>query len=131
MRRVWMGISLAVAVLSFFPAWTGRTSWSMPGIAFAIFAAFLLEPWFLTWQLRRRGEAAGVDGSGAVLGVSSTDGPGVDLRLVRGTLTVVTGAVGSGMGSALRLGPARVAGSPSHRPDAGRTGARVCAFLTA
>jgi hypothetical protein len=66
MRRVWMGISLAVAVLSFFPAWTGRASPWMPGIALTIFAAFLLEPWFLTWQLRRRGQALQITDEGVL-----------------------------------------------------------------
>ena len=57
MRRVWMGIALSVALLSFYPAWTGRTSWWMTGIGLFVFAIFLLEPWFLTWELRKRGEA--------------------------------------------------------------------------
>ncbi|HEU4778968.1 MAG TPA: hypothetical protein VFS58_03720 [Steroidobacteraceae bacterium] len=66
MPRIWMGICLAVAVLSFFPAWTGRISWWMPGIAFALFAVFLLEPWFLTWQLRKRGEALQITDEGVL-----------------------------------------------------------------
>jgi hypothetical protein len=55
MRRVWMAVALAVALLAFYPAWTGRTSWWLPGIAVAIFLIFLLEPFLLTWELRKRG----------------------------------------------------------------------------
>jgi hypothetical protein len=66
MRRVFMGISLSVAVLAFFPAWVGRTSWLIPGIAFAVFAIFLLEPWFLTWELRKRGDALQITDEGVL-----------------------------------------------------------------
>jgi hypothetical protein len=55
MRRVWMGVSLAVALLAFYPAWTGRTSWWLAGIALTLFLIFLLEPFLLTWELRKRG----------------------------------------------------------------------------
>ena len=40
MRRVWIGVSLAVAVLSFYPAWIGRRAGGLPGIAFALFLVF-------------------------------------------------------------------------------------------
>ena len=50
MRRVWLGISLSVALLSFYPAWSGYTSWLLPGISGVLFVIFLLEPWFLTWE---------------------------------------------------------------------------------
>jgi hypothetical protein len=55
MRRVWMGVSLVVALLAFYPAWTGRTSWWLAGIALTMFLVFLLEPFLLTWELRKRG----------------------------------------------------------------------------
>jgi hypothetical protein len=55
MRRVWMGVSLTVALLAFYPAWTGRTSWWLAGIALTLFLVFLLEPLLLTWELRKRG----------------------------------------------------------------------------
>ena len=66
MRRVWMGISLSVALLSFYPAWTGRTSWWMTGIGLSVFAIFLLEPWFLTWELRKRGDALQITDEGVL-----------------------------------------------------------------
>ena len=50
-----MGVSLAVALLAFYPAWTGRTSWWLAGIAMTVFLVFLLEPFLLTWELRKRG----------------------------------------------------------------------------
>jgi len=56
MRRVWIAASLAVALLSFYPAWANITSWWLPGIAFTFFLVFALEPWLLTWELRKRGE---------------------------------------------------------------------------
>jgi hypothetical protein len=56
MRRVWVAASLAVALLSFYPAWVHITSWWLPGIAFTFFLIFSLEPWLLTWELRKRGE---------------------------------------------------------------------------
>jgi hypothetical protein len=55
MRRVWVAVTLSVAVLSFYPAWIGLTSWWLPGVSFGLFVGFLLEPWFLTWEVRRRG----------------------------------------------------------------------------
>jgi hypothetical protein len=55
MRKVWMGAGLFVAILSFFPAWTGATSWWMPGIGISVFLIFLLEPLVLTWEIRKRG----------------------------------------------------------------------------
>jgi hypothetical protein len=55
MRRVWMAVSLTVALLAFYPAWTGRTSWWLSGIALTLFLIFLLEPFLLTWELRKRG----------------------------------------------------------------------------
>jgi hypothetical protein len=66
MRKVWMAASLAVAVLSFYPAWIGLTSWLMPGIAFGLFAAFALEPWMLTWELRLRGEELQISDQGVL-----------------------------------------------------------------
>ena len=40
MRRVWMFSSLAAAVLSFYPAWIGYTSWVVPAIPFGLFLVF-------------------------------------------------------------------------------------------
>jgi len=82
MRKVWIGASLSVAILAFFPAWVGSTSWWLPGIAFGMFVVFLLEPWFLTWELRKRGEALQI-----------TD-EGVLRRLARGDSEFVLGGSG-------------------------------------
>jgi hypothetical protein len=72
MRRVWMVVALAVALLAFYPAWTGRTGWWYFGMALTVFAILLLEPWLLTWEIRRRGD-----------GLQITD-EGVLRRLARG-----------------------------------------------
>ena len=85
MRKVWIGISLAVAVLSFYPAWVGRTSWWLPGIAFALFLVFVLEPWLLTWELRRRGEELQITDEGVLRRLARGDSEyvrWVDLREV-------------------------------------------------
>jgi hypothetical protein len=66
MRKVWIGVSLSIAILSFFPAWSGSASWWLPGIAFGFFIVFLLEPWFLTWELRKRGEALQITDEGVL-----------------------------------------------------------------
>jgi len=64
MRRVWIAVTLSVGVLSLYPAWIGNTSWWMPGIAFTLFAIFLLEPYVLTWQLRRSGDTLQITDDG-------------------------------------------------------------------
>jgi hypothetical protein len=51
-----MALALAVALLSFYPAWVGRTSWWLPGLALTFFLIFLLEPLLLTWELRKSGD---------------------------------------------------------------------------
>jgi hypothetical protein len=66
MRRVWMGLSLAVAVLSFYPAWTQRTSWWFFGIATTVFMVFLLEPWLLTWEIRKRNDSLQITDEGVL-----------------------------------------------------------------
>jgi hypothetical protein len=66
MRRVWMGVSLTVAILALYPAWTGRTGWWYFGIAIAVFAVLLLEPWFLTWEIRRRGDTLQITDEGVL-----------------------------------------------------------------
>ena len=37
MRRVWMGVTLAIAAISAWPAWANHISWWMPGTAIALF----------------------------------------------------------------------------------------------
>jgi hypothetical protein len=93
MRRVWMGMSLGVALLSFYPAWVGRTSWLMPGIAFALFAIFLLEPWFLTWQLRKRGDALQITDEGVLRRLARGDAEFVRWSELREVSIVMTQGV--------------------------------------
>jgi hypothetical protein len=90
MRRVWLGVSLSVALLAFYPAWSGRTSWLVPGISFLLFAIFLLEPWFLTWELRKRGEALQITDEGVLRRLARGDSEYVrwaDLREVSIVMT--------------------------------------------
>jgi hypothetical protein len=66
MRRVWMGVALVVAALSFYPALMGRTSWWLPGLAFTLFLVFLLEPLLLTWELRKSGNQLQINDEGVL-----------------------------------------------------------------
>ncbi len=93
MRRVWIGVTLVVAVLSFYPAWTGATSWWLPGIAFALFAVFALEPLLLTWQLRRRGEELQITDEGVLRRLARGDSEYVRWGDLREVSIVVTQGV--------------------------------------
>jgi hypothetical protein len=93
MRRVWMGVSLAVALLSFYPAWIGSTSWWMTGISATVFAIFLLEPWFLTWELRRRGEALQITDEGVLRRLARGDSEFVRWSELREVSLVLTQGV--------------------------------------
>jgi hypothetical protein len=93
MRRVWMGISASVALLSFYPAWIGSTSWWMTGIAATVFGIFLLEPWFLTWELRRRGEALQITDEGVLRKLARGDSEFVRWSELREVSIVVTQGV--------------------------------------
>ena len=93
MRRVWMGISLSVAMLTFFPAWNGMTSWWTTGIALTVFGIFLIEPWFLTWELRRRGEALQITDEGVLRRLARGDSEFVRWSELREVSIVVTQGV--------------------------------------
>ena len=93
MRRVWIGVSLSVALLSFYPAWTGATSWLMPGIAFTVFVVFLLEPWLLTWELRKRGEELQITDEGVLRRLARGDSEFVRWSDLREVSIVVTQGV--------------------------------------
>ena len=93
MRRVWIGISLSVALLTFFPAWTGYISWWTTGVAFSVFAIFALEPWFLTWQLRKRGEALQITDEGVLRRLARGDSEFVRWGELREVSIVMTQGV--------------------------------------
>jgi hypothetical protein len=90
MRRVWIGASLAVVLLSLYPAWAGYTSWWMPGIAFTVFAAFALEPLILTWEVRRRGEELQITDEGVLRRLARGDSEFVRWNELREVSIVVT-----------------------------------------
>jgi hypothetical protein len=93
MRRVWIGATLTVAVLAFYPAWTGLASWWLPGIAFALFLVFVLEPWVLTWELRRRGEELQITDEGVLRRLARGDSEYVRWTDLREVSIVVTQGV--------------------------------------
>jgi hypothetical protein len=93
MRRVWIGASLAVATLSIYPAWSGYTSWWMPGIALTVFAVFALEPLFLTWELRRRGAELQITDEGVLRRLARGDSEYVRWSELREVSIVVTQGV--------------------------------------
>lgn len=93
MRKIWMTIAASVAVLSFFPAWTGATSWWMPGIAFAVFAVFLLEPLILTWEIRKRGEELQITDEGVLRRLARGDSEFVRWSDLREISIVITQGV--------------------------------------
>jgi hypothetical protein len=93
MRKIWIAISLAVAVLSFFPAWTGATGWWTPAIAFTVFLIFMLEPLLLTWELRRRGEELQITDEGVLRRLARGDSEFVRWSELREVSIVVTQGV--------------------------------------
>jgi hypothetical protein len=93
MRRIWLGVSLAVAALSIYPAWTGYSSWWMPGIALTVFAAFALEPLILTWEVRRRGEELQITDEGVLRKLARGDSEYVRWSELREVSIVVTQGV--------------------------------------
>jgi hypothetical protein len=93
MRKIWVAASLAVAVLSFYPAWTGATSWWTTGVAFALFLVFVLEPLLLTWELRRRGEELQITDEGVLRRLARGDSEYVRWNELREVSIVVTQGV--------------------------------------
>ena len=93
MRRVWIGASLAVALLSLYPAWVGYTSWWMPGIALAVFGIFALEPLVLTWEVRKRGEELQITDEGVLRKLARGDSEYVRWSELREVSIVVTQGV--------------------------------------
>jgi hypothetical protein len=95
MRKIWMGVAAGVAILSFYPAWTGSTSWWMPGIAFTVFAVFLLEPLVLTWEIRKRGDELQITDEGVLRRLARGDSEFVRWSELREISIVVTLGVNS------------------------------------
>ena len=94
MRRVWIGVSLSVAMLSFFPAWTGQHELvDARHRASAMFVVFLLEPWFLTWELRKRGEALQITDEGVLRRLARGDSEFVRWSELREVSIVMTQGV--------------------------------------
>jgi len=93
MRRVWIAASLAVALLSFYPAWINRTSWWLPGIAFTFFLIFAFEPWLLTWELRKRGEDLQITDEGVLRRLARGESEYVRWRELREVSIVMTQGV--------------------------------------
>src|SRR3954467_15370012 len=96
MRRVWIGVSLAVALLSLYPAWIGYASWWMPGIAFVVFAVFVIEPLILTWEVRRRGEELQITDEGVLRKLARGDSEYVRWSELREVSIVVMQGANSG-----------------------------------
>lgn len=90
MRRVWIGVSLAVALLSLYPAWIGYASWWMPGTAFLVFVAFAIEPLVLTWEVRKRGEELQITDEGVLRRLRRGDSEYVRWSELREVSIVVT-----------------------------------------
>jgi hypothetical protein len=93
MRRIWVAVCLTVALLSFYPAWVNRTSWWLPGIAFSLFLIFALEPWLLTWELRKRGEDLQISDEGVLRRLARGDSEYVRWRELREVSIVMTQGV--------------------------------------
>jgi hypothetical protein len=93
MRRVWIGVAGLVAALSFWPAWTGSTSWWIFGFSFALFLGFLLEPWLLKWELRKRGEELQITDDGVLRRLARGDSEYVRWIDLREVSIVVTQGV--------------------------------------
>jgi hypothetical protein len=90
MRRVWIGVALAVFVLAFFPAWTGSISWWLPGISLAFAVVLLVEPLILTWEVRRRGEELQITDEGIMRKLPRGDSEYVRWSELREVSIVVT-----------------------------------------
>jgi hypothetical protein len=96
MRKVWIALSLAVTALSFYPAWSGASSWWVPGVAFTVFLIFMLEPLMLTWELRRRGEELQISDEGVLRRLARGDSEYVRWSELREVSIVVTQGVNLG-----------------------------------
>ncbi len=93
MRRVWLGICLALALLTIYPAILGRVSWWWPGLCAGLFALIAAEPWLLAWQLRRRGEELQITDRGVLRRLARGDAESVSWSDLREVSIVMTQGV--------------------------------------
>src|SRR6478735_3327248 len=93
MRRVWMGAALFIFIIGFYPAWTGWTSWWLPGSALTVFLVFALEPWLLSWEVRQRGEELQITDEGILRRLARGDSEFVRWNELREISLVVTQGV--------------------------------------
>ena len=93
MRRVWIGVALAVFALSFYPAWTGSITWWLPGIALTIGVVLIIEPLILTWELRKLGEELQISDDGVLRRLGRGAGEYVRWSDLREVSIVVTQGV--------------------------------------
>lgn len=93
MRKVWIGATLSVAILAFYPAWVGITSWWPSGIAFGLFVVFLVEPLLLTWEVRKRGEVLQITDEGVLRRLARGESEFVRWNELREVAIVVTQGV--------------------------------------
>ncbi len=93
MRRVWIGVTFTVGVLSIYPASIGLASWWWAGVALTLFAVFLLEPLLLTWELRKRGEELQISDVGVLRRLARGDAEYVRWSELREVSIVVTQGV--------------------------------------
>ena len=94
MRRVWIGVSLGVALLSFYPGLDRRHQLvAARHRASRCSRCSLLEPWFLTWELRRRGEELQITDEGVLRRLARGDSEYVRWSELREVSIVMTQGV--------------------------------------
>lgn len=93
MRRVWIGAALAIFAMSSVPAWTGWSSWWLPGIALTIAVILMIEPLVLTWEVRKRGEELQITDEGVLRKLARGDSEYVRWSELREVSIVVTQGV--------------------------------------
>ena len=93
MRRVWMGAALTIFLITFYPSWTGWSSWWLPGCSLVIFLVFALEPLLLSWEVRQRGEELQITDEGVLRRLARGDSEFVRWSELREVSIVVTQGV--------------------------------------
>src|SRR6185436_14729579 len=93
MRRGWMGAALTIFLISFYPSWTGWSSWWLPGCSLVIFLVFALEPLLLSWEVRQRGEELQITDEGVLRRLARGDSEFVRWSELREVSIVVTQGV--------------------------------------